>query len=159
MSRLKKIFSSLLAVILILQVFFIVTASAATWSDGTNTQTVTVVTQSNWSIPGSESITFKQTKGIRTANNYNIFTGRNKTKETKCYGKWAISVHATDGSHDFSKNLTGSSLKINLKRDKTYIITVTWDYKSDTIDSLSKGSFSTYPTWEVKSTHKVSSCY
>lgn len=123
-------------------------ASAATESSGTSTQTITVTTQSNWSKPGHESITLSQNKGIRT----DIF-GWNHYR----YGTWKISyVNVNDESDCGNATLSGGSVKINLGRDQTYTITVEWDWQAELFGST-VGSFSTYPTWKVKSTCKVSS--
>lgn len=134
-------------------------ASAATCSSGTSTRTITVVTKANWLKPGSESITISQTKGVRTKKTYNVFNGKTTTKTKNYYGTWKIVAKSTDGKHTVKKTLSGSSCKVNLKPNKTYKITVTWDGTANTIDSVSKGNFTTYPTWKVKSTYKVSSCY
>lgn len=161
MTKIKKILSTAIACMMVISTIFStpLTVSAATCSSGKSTRTIVVTTKANWWIPGSESITLSQTKGVRTENTYNIFTRRTKTKNTKAYGTWNVSIRATDGSHNFNKKLTGGSLKLNLKPNKTYQITVSWDGTADKIDALSKGSFSTYPTWKVKSTYKVSNYY
>lgn len=135
------------------------TASAATCSSGRSTRTITVKTKANYLIPGSESITLSQTKGVCTKNVYNIFTGKTKTTTSKQYGRWNIVVKATDGSHTFKKSLTDGSIKLNLKPNKTYTITVSWDTTAATLKEIDKGNYTTYPTWRVKSTWKVSSYY
>lgn len=153
-----KILSVFFVIVSVISMFSTV-ASAATCSSGKSTRTITVVTKANWLIPGSESITLSQTKGVRTEKNYNPFTGKTTTKTRKCYGDWKIVATATDGSHTVKKTLSDGSLKIALKANKTYKITVTWDSTADTIDSVDKGSFTTLPTWKVKSTYKVSNYY
>lgn len=156
----KKNIRKVAAMLLILVVLgFVSPVMAATSSYGTQTRTITVTTKANWFIPGSESITLSQTKGTCVEDTYNIFTGKWSSKTSKVYGDWDIVATATDGSHTVRKNLSGSSVKINLKPNKTYKITVSWDYASNTITQLDKGSFKSYPTWRVKSTYKVSSCY
>ena len=82
---LVRIFSMLLVVLTICTVFT-TTAFAATSSSGKSTRTITVSTKANWLIPGSESITLSQTKGVRSEKN--PFTGKVKTKN--CYGEWDI---------------------------------------------------------------------
>lgn len=151
---LVRIFSMLLVVLTICTVFT-TTAFAATSSSGKSTRTITVSTKANWLIPGSESITLSQTKGVRSEKK--PFTGKVKTKN--CYGEWDIVAKSTDGKHTAKATLKGSSVKINLKPNKTYKITVTWDSQADIFDSLDHGNFTKLPTWKVKSTYKVSSCY
>lgn len=159
MTKAKRLFSSVISCLLLICTLFAapLTASAATYSSGTSTQTITVTTEANWGKPGSESITLSQTKGTRTKKTYSW--GKWKTKTSKAYGTWKVSVKATDGSHTFSKKLTGSSLKLNLKPNKTYKITVSWDGATETVNAVSKGNFTSYPTWRVKSTWKVSNYY
>ena len=137
-------------------------ASAATSSSGTKTQTITVVTKANWSYPGSESITLAQSKGTFSyaeTGKWGRETGKTKTK--KDYGSWDIKVSATDGSHSFNKRLNGSSIKLNLKPNKTYKITVSENWISSTFFGMKyrNARWTSYPRWNVKSTWKVSSCY
>lgn len=142
-------------VVLTIFTLFSTTVFAATSSSGKSTRTITVSTKANWWYPGSESITLSQTKGVRSEKN--PFTG--KVKNRNCYGEWDVVAKATDGSHTVKATLNGGSKKINLKPNKTYKITVTWDSTIDLIESVDKGSFTKLPTWKVKSTHKVSSYY
>ena len=157
-------FSALILVLCTLFTAVSVNASAATCSSGTSTRTITVETKANWWIPGSESITLSQTKGIRTGTSggflgLGYLTGKTKTKTTSCYGTWTVSYRSSDNSDKGSKKLSGSSLKIKLKPNKTYTITVSWDGYADTVDSIAYGNFTTLPTWKVKSTYKVSNYY
>ncbi len=154
----RKVIAIVLTLVSLFAVFSIY-ASAATCSSGKSSRTITVATKANWLIPGSESITLSQTKGTRTSKTYNVISGKTKTNTKDCYGTWDIVAKATDGSHTVKGKLSGSSVKINLKPNKTYKITVTWNSSADTIDSVAKGSFTKLPTWKVKSTYKVSSCY
>lgn len=147
--------SAILLVVLTIFTMFSTTAFAATSSSGKRTQTITVSTKANWLKPGSESITLKQTKGTRQETN--PFTGKVKSKN--CYGEWDIVAKSTDGKHTVKTTLKDGSKKINLKPNKTYKITVTWDSQADIFDSLDHGNFSKLPTWRVSSTYKVSSCY
>lgn len=149
-----RLFALVLAILTICTVFT-TSAFAATSSSGKRTQTITVVTKANWCIPGSESVTLSQTKGVRSEKN--PFTGKIKTKN--CYGEWDIVAKSTDGKHTVKATLNGGSKKINLKPNKTYKITVTWDSQADIFGTLDHGSFTKLPTWKVKSTYKVSSCY
>ena len=143
----KKVFSGFFALVMLFCTLFAISvpASAATYSSGTQTRTITVVTKSNYWIFGSESITLSQSKGTCVT--------------SKQYGEWNIVVKATDGSHTFKKTLTDSSIKLNLKPNKTYRITVTWDRNAAVLKGLSKGSYTAFPTWRVKSTWKVSNYY
>ena len=154
-TRMMAIVISIISIVSI----FSTTAFAATSSSGTRTQTITVNTKANWWYPGSESITLKQTKGTRTEKNYNFLTGKTKTKTKKCYGTWKVVAKSTDGKHTLNKKLNGGSLKLSLKANKTYKITVTWDSQADTFGTLDHGSFTQLPTWRVSGTHKVSSYY
>ncbi len=157
----KKIATSVVALVLsLVSVFCLcVPASAATKSNGTKTVTMIVETKANWLYPGSESITLSQTKGTCSLRTYNIFKGKWQTKTSKVYGEWDIVAEATDGSHRVTATLSGSSVKIKLKPNKTYKITVTWDSMDETFTTLDKGAYTKYPTWKVKSTHKVSKYY
>ena len=161
MTKTKRIFTSVIAFALIFCTLFSMSipAFAATCSSGTQTRTITVTTKANYWIPGSESITIGQSKGTCVKETYNFFTGRTTRKSSTQYGEWDITVRATDGSHTFSKTLTGSSIKLNLKPNKTYKITLTWDSQAVMIKTVGKGNFTSYPTWRVKSTWKVSNYY
>ncbi len=130
-------------------------ASAATKSNGIKTVTMTVTTKANWWIPGSESITLSQTKG--TCSTRPLFS--KKDKISKVYGCWDVVAVATDGSHKVTKNFDGSSVKLNLKPNKTYKITISWDSQASFFQTVGKGNFTSYPTWKVKSTYKVSNYY
>ena len=160
-TKMKKSVSILMVILTLMSVFavFAVPASAAMTSSGTQARTITVTTKANWLVPGSESITLSQNKGTCVEENYNFFTGQTTRKTSKQYGEWDITVRATDGSHTYSKTLTGGSIKLNLKPNKTYKITVSWDSQAAIFKALDKGNYSSYPTWKVKSTWKVSSYY
>ena len=161
MTKTKKIFSTVIAFVMIFCTIFSMTVptSAATCSNGTKTCTITVTTKSNWFSPGSESITISQSKGTCVKETYNIFSGKTKKKTSSQYGEWDIKVEATDGSHTFTKTLKGSSIKLKLKANKTYKITITWDSTAELFKIMDKGNYTSYPTWKVKSTCKVSNYY
>ena len=134
-------------------------ASAATVSADNTTQTITVATKSSWLYPGSESITLSQTKGTFSFAETNWFgheTG--KTKNRNEYGTWNISVSATDGSHNYTKVWENDTIRLNLKPNKTYKITVTYDGMQDIVRGIEYQNFhwSRYPSWSVKSTARVS---
>lgn len=157
----KRIFTSVIAFSLIFSTLFAMSipASAATSSSGTQTRTITVTTKAKWWIPGSESITIGQYKGTCVKENHNFFTSQTTRKSSSQYGEWDITVRATDGSHTYSRSLTGSSIKLNLKPNKVYKITITWDSRAEFFKTLDKGNYTSYPTWRVKSTWKVSNYY
>ena len=161
MTKTKRIFTAVIAFTLIFCTLFamIIPTSAATCSSGTQSRTITVTTKANYWLPGSESITIGQSKGTCVKEAYNIFSGKTTRKSSRQYGEWDITVRATDGSHTFSKSLRGSSIKLNLKPNKTYKITITWDSQAAIFKTLDKGNYTSYPTWRVKSTWKVSNYY
>lgn len=155
-TKVKKIIAIVLAMISIMS-FMSVLASAATTSSGKSTRTITVTTKANWLIPGSESVTLSQSKGVCTGTKYNL-KFQAKTVKTNQYGIWDVVAKATDGSHTVKKTFSGSSLKISLKPNKTYKITVSWS-SQNTFTELEHGPFTTIPTWKVSSTYKVSNIY
>lgn len=157
----KKVITSTIALLLIFCTLFSISipVSAATYSSGTQTRTITVRTKANYWLPGSESITLSQSKGVCTQENYNIFSGKTTKKTSSQYGEWDIVVRATDGSHTYKKSLTGSSIKLSLKPNKTYTITVTWDSQAAIFKTRRKGNYTAFPSWRVKSTWKVSNYY
>ncbi len=161
MTKAKRLIASILTFALIFCTVFCtcVPASAATCSSGTQTRTITVKTKANYWIPGSESVTLSQAKGVCTKYTYNPFNGRTSTKTSNQYGKWNVVAKATDGSHTLKKTLSGSSVKLNLKPNKTYKITVSWDHQAEIFKELDKGNYTRFPTWKVKSTWKVSSYF
>lgn len=161
MTKTKRIFTSAIAFALIICTLFALSIPvfAATSSSGTQSRTITVTTKANYLLPGSESITIGQSKGTCVKEIYNIFSGKTTRKSSNQYGKWDISVSATDGSHTFSKSLTGSSVELKLKPNKTYNITITWDSQAEFFKTFDKGNYTSYPSWKVKSTWKVSNYY
>lgn len=161
MSKTKRIFTTIIAIVMITCTLFSINVPtfAATSSSGTKTRIITVFTKSNYWVPGSESITLSQTKGTCVKEVYNPFTCKTKTSTSRQYGEWDITVKALDGSHTFKKSLTGSSIKLNLKPNKTYIITITWDTQAEFFRELNSGNYTSFPTWYVKSTWKVSKLY
>ena len=157
----KKVLAMFLVIITIFSCM-VLPASAATNSSGTSTQTITVVTKSNWLYPGSESITLSQSKGTFTYSKTNWLgqeTGKTGSKSE--YGTWKISVAATDGSHSFSKTWSDGSIKLNLKPNKTYKITISYDSYQDIFRGIDYRNFrwTKYPNWRVSSTWKVSNYY
>lgn len=155
----KKILAMFLVIITIFSCM-VLPASAATTSSGTSTRTITVVTKGNWLYPGSESITLSQSKGTFTYSKTNWLgqeTGKTGSKSE--YGTWNISVAATDGSHSYSKTWKNGSIKLSLKPNKTYTITISYDGMQDVFRGIDYRNFrwTKYPSWRVSSTWKVSS--
>jgi hypothetical protein len=136
------------AIMLTTLLALMIPTSAATRSNGIQTQTITVTTKANWLYPGAESITLSQTKGLLVGNAFS-------KKSTWCYGNWDIVAKSTDGKHTVKAELNNGSVKIKLKPDKTYNITVAWDSDESFFRTVNKGGFISYPTWTVKSTHKA----
>ena len=160
MLKTKRFFTPLIALAMVIcsivSLFSMsVPVSAATNSYGIQTRTITVHTKANYWIPGSSSITISQSKGVCTKTN--IFT--KKEKASKQYGEWDIVAKATDGSHTVSKSLTGGSVKLKLKPNKTYKVTISWDSNAQFFTEINKGNYTSYPTWRVKSAYKVSNYY
>ncbi len=153
----KKLFALTLALITVFSLT--IPAFAATSSSGKSTRTITVVTKANWLVPGGESITLKQTKGVCKEPKYNWKGQITGYKTTNQYGCWDVVAKATDGSDTIRKNFDGGSLKLSLKRNKTYKITVSWDSQGNLFTELDHGSFTKLPTWKVSAKYKVSSCY
>lgn len=157
----KKAFAMFLVIITIFSCM-VLPASAATSGNRNTSYTLTVTTKANWWYPGGESITLSQSKGTFQYSKTNWLgqeTGQTATKTA--YGTWRISVRATDGSHSFSKTLSGSSVKLNLKANKTYQITIRYDGTMDTFKALDYRNFrwTKHPSWRVSGTWKVSSYY
>lgn len=157
----KKLFALALVAITLFSCM-IMPASAATTSSGTSTRTITVSTKASWWYPGGESITLSQSKGTFTYSKTNwLGQATGKTGSKSEYATWRISVSATDGSHSYSKTWKSGSIKLNLKPNKTYRITISYDGYQDTFRALEYRNFrwTRYPSWRVKSTWKVSNYY
>ena len=157
----KKFIAMFLVIITVLS-YMVLPASAATCSSGTSTRTITVKTKANWLYPGSESITLSQSKGTFTYSKTDLFGRDNGKTGTKSeYGTWKISVYATDGSHSYTRTWRDGSIKLNLKPNKTYRITISYDSYQDGFRRIEYLNFrwTKYPSWRVSSTWKVSSYY
>lgn len=137
----KKVFSGVFVLVMLFCTLFAISVptSAATYGSGTQTHTITVVTKSNYWIFGSGSIALSQSKRTCVKKSYTLFTGKTKKTTSKQYGEWDIVAKATDGSHTFKKTLIGSSVKLNLKPNKTYGIPATRDRNAAVLKGLSKG--------------------
>ena len=158
----KKVFSGVFVLVMLFCTLFAISvpASAATYSSGTQTRTITVVTKSNYWIFGSESIALSQSKGTCVKKSYNLFLYRKDQKDGE-QTAWRVGYRGQSDRWKsyLQKTLTGSSVKLNLKSNKTHRIPATWDRNAAVLKGLSKGPYTFFPTWRVKSTWKVSSCY
>jgi len=107
-----------------LLVCFSTSAFAAT-SGSTNTATINVTTKANWALPGSESITLKQTAG--TYNWRNAVTG--KTGTATGYGYYDVKAVPTSGAgtKTITTTFSSASKTINLEANTTYKITVSYN--------------------------------
>lgn len=123
------------------------------------TSTLTVVTKANWKKPGSESVTLSN-RQVVVQGYKRTLTGKKKLQTKKYYPRYKITVKSTDGTHSFNKSMTSSSLKLNLKPDKRYKITVSYDGAyAKNFHGLSNAVTTTGPKWAVKSVYKVSDYY
>lgn len=86
MTMAKRIVSATLVFCMLICTLFTaaIPASAATYSSGTSTRTITVSTKANYWIPGSESITLSQTKGVCEKKSYNFFQVKPLPKSPMC---------------------------------------------------------------------------
>ena len=125
-------------------------AEAAARGYGTGSGTITVTTKADWRYPGSESITFKNAKIVFEYSEWGLFRGW-RTKTRKDYPEWEITFKSTDGKHKGTTKMKGGSLKLNLKRNKTYTITVMYAE----FNWAKKGSPVGQPYWYVSGTHKA----
>lgn len=131
----------------------------AATSGGQGTSTLTVVTKANWKKPGSESVTLSNRQVVVQGYKYTL-TGKKKLQTKKYYPRYKITVNSTDGTHSFTKSMTSSSLKLNLKPDKRYRITVSYDGAyAKNFHGLSNAVTTTGPRWALKSVYKVSDYY
>lgn len=150
---------SIIALISVLMSSSVFCTNAATWGT-TGTKTITVITKANYWLPGSSSITLKQTKGTYQYKKYSLFKGY-KTITTSGYGTYKITATPIKGNGKVKKaTMTGSSKTINLDKNTTYRITVSYDSNATWLNSNCKcSSWITKPSWKVSSNWKVSSCY
>ena len=154
-SLMNKIFTLIFALVM----FVIPISTEAATSGGQGTYTLTVNTKANWKKPGSESVTLSNRKVVVQGYKYTLL-GKKKLQTKKYYPRYKITVKSTDGSHSFSKSMTSSSLKLNLKPDKKYYITVSYDGAAPVnFHGLSNATTITGPQWAVKSVYKVSNYY
>jgi hypothetical protein len=125
----------------------------------TKTQTFQVTTKANYWLPGSSSVTLSQSKGTISYSKTNFWGKITGSAKTTSYGTWNIVAKSTDGKDTVNKTLTGSSVTINLKPNKTYNVTVSYNGAVDTVILMkhTNSQWTTYPSWQLKSTWKVSS--
>lgn len=151
----KKTFTLIFACI----IFVVPIGVEAAISGGQGTSTLTVVTKANWKKPGSESITLSN-RQVVVQGYKRTLTGKKKLQTKKYYPRYKITVNSTDGTHSFTKYMTSSSLKLNLKPDKRYRITVSYDGAyAKNFHGLSNAVTITAPQWALKSVYKVSDYY
>ncbi len=123
MVKSKKIISILLCM-LILTVAFSAALNVSAAKNGTRYYTVT--TKANYWYPGSESITVSQAKEV-------YYSNKARTK-TKSRNSLSCTVTCTPTSWSGKKPATikktfgGSSKKIELEKNVTYSVEITWKY-------------------------------
>ena len=131
------------------------TGASNSYSVSGGTWTFSITTKSDWGKWGSESITFGQTKGVREIPVWKGFPPKLTYKYKNEYTTLNITATPNNGGATKKATLSGSSTTLNLDRDKNYTVTVKWmDLVPNTIDQVSNGTWSTYPTWNIKSTNK-----
>lgn len=121
----KKILSVFFAIMTVFSAFSMSTVFASAASNGSTTYTVT--TKANYWYPGSESITVKQVKE-------KYYSNKKKTK-TKTRNALSVTVKCTPISWSgdkkpktITKTFSGSSKKIDLDKNVTYRVVVSWKY-------------------------------
>ena len=134
--------------------FMILPASAAT-SGSSNTRTISVQTYSDWSRPGSESITLKQNKCTYT---YKVLKGWNWVEKTgSMYPYYKITITNNTNGKTTTKTWHSASIKLSLNRNSSYTITVAYDSTNTWLSSNCKsGNWKNSPSWWVSATHKTS---
>lgn len=161
----KRIMAILFVILTIVSTlsFSTLTAQAAT-SGSKNTRTITVNTKTNYWYPGASSITLKQEKITITWKSLN---GKKTKKTSGYYGRYNISIYnVTDNKWEKSKCWNGKqSIKIELKGNKKYNITVSYDANGTWLNvskaqPIGYGSNNGYsPNWWVSGSHKVTNYY
>lgn len=159
MTKTKKIASFFMTMVILMCTCFCLlstTAFAATSGNINGTSTITVNTKSNYWYPGSSSITLKQSK---TKYTYTTWNGKKKTSSGYCVYNIKATPVSGKGKTKTAK-LKNGSVKINLDKNTTYRITVSYDYTATYYQNGARGiKWTTTPNWWVKSTWKVSSYY
>lgn len=154
MKKTKRFIGILTAMFILIAAIVPETAFASTFGT-TGSYAITVVTKANWTRPGGESITFGNSP-VKV----NYRSGW-RTKTKTIYPKYRIKGASTDGTHKINKVMSGSSLKLSLKRNKTYKLTIYYDSNGTWLKycTLRNSKMVGTPSWRVKSTRKVSNYY
>ncbi len=154
----KRILSLVLVVCMVSSA--LCTSAFAATSGGRGTQTITVVTKSNWWYPGHESITLRQDKVTVT---YTNWRNSNKTKTATYYPTYVISIKNTNTGKTVTKTWDSKSITLKLDRNATYKITVSYaNSPKNLMAGTSKAPLGylykneTSPNWWVNSTCKAS---
>ncbi len=161
MKKSKKILSLVLCVIMIATTLCgLATTASARTSGGSGSATIYVRTKANYFYPGASSVTLQQSKQTITCKS---LTGNKTKKVSDYYGYYQITVYNVTKNSRTTVNWNGGKTKkISLDPNCTYKITVRYDsYKTVMFNNTPLGY--TYdrissPSWNVKSTWKLSSC-
>lgn len=133
---------------------FSVNVFAAT-SGKMNKTTITVTTNSKWSLL-SPYIKLQQNKAEYT------YTKFGKTKTGSMYGVFNVTIKDCNTGKVTTKKFDGKTLKISLKRNTTYKITVAYDSTKMQIKTYCKMTnfkWKTTPNWWVSKAVRVSNYY
>lgn len=157
MSKIVKQLISLSLVVTLFTGLFCMPVHAATSGRG-GTSSISATTSSHWWYPGSESITLKQNKQTYTYRTWSIFKGW-YDKKGSGYPVYYVTVHnnTTNRNEYSNKKFSGSSIKLNLKTNSNYTITVRHDSSATWLANDCNWSGSGY--WWVASSHKVDSLW
>jgi hypothetical protein len=158
----RKISLRIISALTLIVVFITCTMvfADATTSGTTGTGTIVVNTKANYALPGSSSITLKQTKGTYTYTKYSLF-GKATKKTDKGYAYYNITATPISGKGSKkTATLSGSSKTISLDKNTTYKVTVSFDSSRTWLNNNCRDiTWQTKPSWKVSSTWKVSSYY
>lgn len=145
MNRTKRILSVFTVMLFILSIFTLSAYAATSGVGGGKLVTITVVTKANKWVPGRESITLSQTKGV-------AYTNPQRTKTGNKYGSFLITATPVSGksTKKVTSVLSGSSVKVNLAPDTTYNVTVSWSPAPNHVVI----GWKTYPSWKVSGSCK-----
>ena len=157
MKQVKRAFAMLMCVAMVLSLCTMFAGAANVCSEITGTGkpsesvTFTVETNSKW---GNNNLKLTQTKGKASL----YWSDR----EPEVYGRYTVTYKA-DGAKEKSKSFTGSEVKLDLKPNKTYTVTVTaYSYESlHVLIGVTGGGFhswSTAPVWKVSAQKNVTLC-
>lgn len=153
----SKLITMLLTVLTVCSLM-ILPVNAAT-SGGENTRTISVRTYSDWSRPGSESITLRQNKCKYTYSTLKKFSlTKWETKSSSMYPYYRITIRNNTNGKTTTKTWHSASIKLPLNRNSSYTITVAYDSMQTWLSSNAKnsGCWKNSPCWWVSATHKSS---